>query len=93
MHSKSSVCNVYELNTGLGGKAGEYICHCTYLFAHVHHVSTCMGTSVCFMLCPHVLAVCIYCHPGSLELTSVPYQRATVPHLWVVVVAARAAGI
>lgn len=91
MHSKSSVCNVYVLNTGLCDKAGEYICHRTHMFTHVHHMSTCMGTSVCFMLCSHILAVCIYCHPGSLELTPVPYQRTTVPRLWVMV-AAGAAG-
>lgn len=52
-----------------------------YTFVHVYHASMCMGTSVCFMLCPHILAVRIYCHPGSLELTPVPYQRTTVPHL------------
>lgn len=82
------MCNVYVLSAGLCGKVGEYICHCTHLFAHVHHAST--GTSMCFILCVHILAARIYCQPGSLELTPVPYQRTTVPRLWVVVVAGAA---
>lgn len=49
-----------------------------------------MNISVCFMLCPHTLAVSTYPGPGSLELTPVPYQRTTVPCLWVRAVAVAA---